>query len=171
MDIISSFLEYLDTALSFEPALLLSIILRTLIIAGILLFIIKWLGSKGVTQLTTYQLIIVLSLGSIVAEPMINSDTSILSMITVVVIIIVVFKLLDYLSAKSKRMEKVINPEVIEIVKDGKLDEGGLIKARIGIREYESLMRLAGIRDIEDIDISNLELSGQVSFIKKEQDR
>lgn len=43
-----------------------------------------------------------------------------------------VFKLLDYLSAKNKRMEKVINLEVIELVKDGKILEEGMIKARLG---------------------------------------
>jgi len=104
-----------------------------------------------------------------VAEPMINSDTPILSMVTVVVIIIVVFKLLDYASAKNKRMEKIINPEVIELVKDGEMDEEGMIKARIGIKEYQSFMRLAGIRDINEIEISNLEINGQISFIKKER--
>ncbi|MDN5847473.1 MAG: DUF421 domain-containing protein [Candidatus Nitrosocosmicus sp.] len=169
MDIVTSFSEYLNTALSFEPALILSIIMRTLIVSGILLFVIKWIGSKGVNQLTAYQLIIILSLGNIVAEPMINSDTPILSMVTVVVIIIVVFKLLDYVSAKNKRMENMINPEVIELVKDGQIDEERMIKARIGMKEYQSFMRLAGIRDIDEIEISNLEINGQISFIKKER--
>jgi uncharacterized membrane protein YcaP (DUF421 family) len=64
-----------------------------------------------------------LSLGNIVAEPIINSDTPILSIVTVVVITIVIFKLLDYLSPKNKSMEKIINLEVIELVKDGQMDE------------------------------------------------
>jgi len=168
MDIVASFLEYLNTALSFEPALTLSIIMRTLIVSGILLFVIKWIGSKGVNQLTAYQLIIILSLGNIVAEPMLNNDAPILSMVTVIVIIIVLFKLLDYVSAKNKRMEKIINPDVIELVKDGQMDEEGMIKARIGMKEYQSFMRLAGIRDIQEIETSNLEINGQISFIKKE---
>jgi hypothetical protein len=47
MDIVASFSEYLNTALSFETALILSIIMRTLIVSRILLFVIKWIGSKG----------------------------------------------------------------------------------------------------------------------------
>ncbi len=169
MDIKSSLLEYLETALSFEPALILSIIFRTLVITGILLITIKWLGSKGVGQLTTYQLIIVLSLGSIIAETMVNTDTSIVSMIASVVIVIIVFKLLDYISAKNKRMEKIVNPDIISLVKDGKMDREGMIKARIGIKEFESSMRLAGIRNTDEIETSNLELNGQISFIKKDR--
>lgn len=112
-------------------------------------------------------MIIILSLGNIVAEPMINTETPILSMVTVVIIIIMVFKLLDYVSAKNKRMEKIINPEVIELVKNGQIIKEGMIKARIGSKEYESFMRLAGIKQIDQIDISNLEINGQISFIRK----
>jgi uncharacterized membrane protein YcaP (DUF421 family) len=64
-----------------------------------------------------------LSLENIVAEPIINSDTPILSIVTVVVITIILFKLLDYLSPKNKSKEKIINLEVIELVKDGQMDE------------------------------------------------
>ena len=168
MDILLSLSEYLDTALYFEPALILSIVLRTLIITGILLIVIKWLGSKGIGQLTTYQLVIILSLGNIVGEPMINSDTSIVTMITAV-IIVTVFKLLDYVTAKNKKIEKIINPNVIPLVKDGNIDKEGLKKARIGIKEFESYLRSAGIRDVSEIEQSNLEINGQVSFIKKDR--
>jgi len=169
MSILSSFLEYSETALSFEPALILAIILRTIIITGILLIVIKWLGSKGVGQLTTYQFIIVLSLGNIVGEPMINSDTPIVTMLAAVVIIIIVFKLLDYVSAKNKKLEKIINPDIISLVKDGNIDREGMTRARIGIKEFESFMRLAGIRDVNEIEVSNLEINGQISFIKKDK--
>lgn len=169
MDYLSSFSEYVGVALSFDPALTLSIILRTLIVAGILLFVIKWIGSKGVGQLTTYQLIIILSLGNIVAEPMMNNDSPILTMVTVIVIIILVFKILDYVSAKNKKIEKVINPEVVLLVKDGVMDKDGMLKARIGKKEYESFMRLAGIIKIDEIELSYLEINGQISFIKRQK--
>ncbi len=102
MDILSSFFEYSNTALGLDPGLVLSIILKTLIITGILLIIIKWLGSKGVGQFTTYQLIVVLSFGNIVGEAIINSDISTAAMTAAVVTIIIVFKLLDYLGIKIK---------------------------------------------------------------------
>jgi uncharacterized membrane protein YcaP (DUF421 family) len=49
-------------------------------------------------------------------------------------------------------MEKIINPEVIELVKDGQVIREGMIKSRIGSKEYESFMRLASIRQIDQID-------------------
>lgn len=169
MDLLSSFSEYLGTAFSLEPGLILSIILRTAVVTGVLLVVIKWLGSNGVGQLTTYQLIVVLSIGAIVGDSMINSDTPIVTMLAALLIIITVFKLLDYLSAKNKRMERIINPEIIPLVKNGQIDGDGMARARIGTKEFESYMRLAGIRDTKDIEMSNLEINGQISFIKKEK--
>ena len=167
MDFLSSFFENFNMALGLDPGLVLSITLKTLIITGILLIIIKWLGSKGVGQFTTYQLIVVLSFGNIVGEAIINADISTAAMTAAVVMIVIVFKLLDYLSAKNKKLEKIINPDIIPLVKDGVIDNEGMIKARIGIKEFNSFMRLAGIRDVNEIEISNLELNGQISFIKK----
>ena len=108
--------------------------------------------------MTAYQLIIILSLGNIVAEPMINKETPILSMVTVVLIIILVFKGLDYVSAKNKRMDKIISLEVFKLVWDGKIDNDGMLKARIRAKKYESSIELTGIKRIEEIKISNLEI-------------
>jgi uncharacterized membrane protein YcaP (DUF421 family) len=127
------------------------------------------LEAKGWGQFTTYQLIVVLSFGNIVGEAIINSDISTAAMIAAVVTIIIVFKLLDYLSTKNKRLEKIINPDIIPLVKDGIIDKEGMIRARIGIKEFNSFMRLAGIRYVNEVEISNLELNGQISFIKKDK--
>jgi uncharacterized membrane protein YcaP (DUF421 family) len=112
---------------------------------------------------------VVLSFGNIVGEAIINSDISTAAMIAAVVTIIIVFKLLDYLSTKNKRLEKIINPDIIPLVKDGIIDKEGMIRARIGIKEFNSFMRLAGIRYVNEVEISNLELNGQISFIKKDK--
>ena len=46
-----------------------------------------------------------------------------------------------------------------------------MIKARIGIKEYQSFMRLAGIRDKYETEASNLKINGQISYIKKRTTR
>ena len=44
------------------------------------------------------------------------------------------FKFLDYVSAKNKRLEKMINPEIVSLVKNGNIDKEGMTRARIGIK-------------------------------------
>lgn len=87
--------------------------------------------------------------------------------IAAVVVVLILFKAIDYLTMKSKKFAKVIVPEPTLIVTDGVIVENGLINARISESEYQSIMRLHGIRDISQIELSYLEPNGQVSFIKK----
>ena len=63
----------------------------------------------GVGRLTTYQLIIVLSIGDIVGDYMINIDTPIVTMPATLSIFIVVFKPLDFLGTKNKRIDRILN--------------------------------------------------------------
>lgn len=164
----NSLSQSIDDVINFDPSLIISIIVRTLLISFILLFLVKWLGSKGVGQLTTYELIIILGLGNVIGEPMVSMDISIPQMFTSVIMIVLLFKLLDYLTARGGRVGRLIEPNVILLVKHGQLQKEGLEKAKIGIDEYKSHMRLHGIRKISEIDESYLEINGQISFIKIE---
>jgi uncharacterized membrane protein YcaP (DUF421 family) len=48
------------------------------------------------------------------------------------------------------------------LVKDGKILEDSMMKARISEDEFESYLRLSGNDDISDIKLSYLEINGQV---------
>jgi uncharacterized membrane protein YcaP (DUF421 family) len=53
------------------------------------------------------------------------------------------------------------------LVKDGKILEDSMMKARISEDEFESYLRLSGNDDISDIKLSYLEINGQVSLSKQ----
>ena len=156
-------LNILENAFNAEYNLILSIIVRTIIVTFLILFIIRWLGNKGLGQLTTFELIILVGLGSAVGDPMIYAEEiSIPQAFTAIIIVVILFKVFDYFTMKSHRFSKLTVPEAILLVKDG-----GLHKARIDDREFESYMRIHGIEDISEVKLSYLEVNGQVSFIKK----
>ena len=73
------------------------------------------------------------------------SEISIPLSITSIVIVVIIFKLLDYATMKSKRFSKLTLRNAILLVKDGKYIEGGLKKAKIDEREFESYMRIHGV--------------------------
>ena len=141
------------------------VIFRTAIVTLLIVFVIKWLGNKGLGQLSTIELIIILGLGNAVSEPMLNpTETSIPQGFTVIIIAIAIFKMYDYLTTRYKKFSKMIVSKPILLVKDGK---DSMMKARISEEEFESYLRLSGTNDISDIKLSYLEINGQVSFIKK----
>ena len=140
----------------------------TTIVVFLLVFVIRWLGNKGMGQLKTIELIILVGLGEAIGQSMLNpSQTSIPQGFTVVIIAIAIFKIYDYLTIKSTRFSKVIEPDPILLVKDGKMIDEAMKKAKISRKELESYLRLTGTDDLSEIKLSYLEINGQVSFVKK----
>jgi len=160
--------EIVENAFNIDYKMMFAIIFRTTIVTLLIVFVIKWLGNKGLGQLSTIELIIILGLGNAVSEPMLNlTETSIPQGFAVIIIAIAIFKMYDYLTTRYKRFGKIIVAEPILLVKDGNILHEALLKARISNDEFTSYLRLSGTENVSDIKMSYLEINGQVSFIKK----
>jgi uncharacterized membrane protein YcaP (DUF421 family) len=161
----------IETAFNIDFNTLFAVTFRTAVVTLLIVFVIKWLGNKGLGQLSTIELIIILGLGNAVSEPMLNpTEVSIPQGFAVIIIAIAIFKMYDYLTTRYRRFSKMIVAKPILLVKDGKILDECLMKARISREEFESYLRLSGTDDISDIKSSYLEINGQVSFIKKTKD-
>jgi uncharacterized membrane protein YcaP (DUF421 family) len=158
----------IENAFNIDYKTMFAVIFRTTIVTLLIVFVIKWLGNKGLGQLSTIELIIILGLGNAVSEPMLNpTGTSIPQGFAVIIIAIAIFKMYDYLTTRYKRFGKIIVAEPILLVKDGNILQEALLKARISNDEFNSYLRLSGTENVSDIKLSYLEINGQVSFIKK----
>ncbi len=166
-----TFLEqFLNEAILSSPEIIFSVILRTLIVTLLVLTIIRWLGNKGIGQLNSFELLIIIGIGSIIGDPMVyTEEISIPQAISAVVIIVVIFKGIDYVTSRSKRFTRILVAQPVQLVKDGKYLVSGLKKARISDDEFKSLMRLNGTKKLEEVKESYLEMNGQVSFIRVER--
>lgn len=159
--------DFIQSALVPDISLVISVILRTMIISTLVFVIIKWLGGKGLSQLSPFALIIIIGLGSAVGDPMIYKDMSIPQAMAAVIIVVIFFKIIDFLTSKFNRFKKFVEPKPIRLVEGGILDEDGLKKAKIDSKEFEAQMRLKGIDTASEIKTSYLESNGQISFIIK----
>ena len=71
-------------------------------------------------------------MGNAVSEPMLNpTETSITQGFTVIIIAIAIFKMYDYLITRYKKFSKMLVSKPILLVKDGKILEDSIMKARI----------------------------------------
>jgi uncharacterized membrane protein YcaP (DUF421 family) len=164
--------EIVENAFNVDLKTMLAVIFRTTIVTLLIVFVIKWLGNKGLGQLSTIELIIILGLGNAVSEPMLNpTEMSIPQGYAVIIVAIAIFKMYDYLTTKYRRFSKMIVAKPILLVKEGKILDESMMKARISREEFESYLRLSGTDDISEIKSSYLEINGQVSFIKRETER
>jgi len=164
-------LGFLDNTIVFDSDIILSVIIRTIIVSLFVFFILRWMHHKGIGQLSMFELLIIIGLGSAIGDPMIyTKQVSLPQAFVAITVVIAIFKAIDYLTMKSKRFQRFAEEEPTLLVKDGQFSEDGLKKARLSKKEYYAHMRLGGIRDISEIDESYLEMNGQISFIRKNSD-
>ena len=152
-----------------DPSIILSVIIRTAIIATLVFVIVKWLGGKGIGQLSPFGLLIVVGLGSAIGDPMLYREISIPQAMAAVIIAVIFFKIIDYLTLKSKRFRNSLEPKPILLVEHGSIVDGGLKKAKMDITEFEAEMRLKGIEDAREIKYARLESNGRISFIMRKE--
>jgi uncharacterized membrane protein YcaP (DUF421 family) len=159
---IESLSEIIGNAFNIDFNTFVAVSFSTAIVALLIVFVIRWLGNKGMGQLSTIEMIIILGLGEAVGQSMVNpSQTSIPQGFTVVIIAIAIFKIYDYLASRYNKFSKTIVSDPILLVKDGKIIDDSMKKAKISKKELESYMRLNGTDDISTIKSSHLEINGQ----------
>ena len=61
--------EIVESAFNMDYTMMLAVTFRTAIVTLLIVFVIKWLGNKGLGQLSSIELIIILGLGNAVSEP------------------------------------------------------------------------------------------------------
>ena len=160
--------DFIENSLTLDLDIVLSVILRTVIITTFVFLVIRWMHHKGTGQLSMHELLIIIGLGSAIGEPMIYIQELTLTQAFIAIIVVVaLFKLIDYLTIRSKRFEKFAEEDPTLLVKDGAYIEEGFKKARITKGEFHAHMRTNGIKDISEVEESYLEITGQISFIKK----
>ena len=161
--------KVIHDALIPDPSSILSVIIRTAIIATLVFVIVKWLGGKGIGQLSPFGLLIVVGLGSAIGDPMIYKEISIPQAMAAVIIAVIFFKVIDYMTLKSRRFRESIEPKPILLVEHGSIVNDGLKRAKMDKAEFEAEMRLNGLEDASEIKYARLESNGKISFIMKKK--
>ena len=113
-------INFIENSLSVDLDIVLAVILRTVIITMFVFLIIRWMHHKGTGQLSMYELIIIIGLGSAIGEPMIYiQELTLTQAFIAIVMVVALFKLIDYLILRSKRFEKFAEEDPTLLVKDG----------------------------------------------------
>jgi uncharacterized membrane protein YcaP (DUF421 family) len=164
--------NFIENSLTADFDIILSVILRTVIITIFVFLVIRWMHHKGTGQLSMYELLIIIGLGSAIGEPMIYiQELTLTQAFTAIIIVVALFKLIDYFTIRSKRFEKFTEEDPTLLVKDGAYIEEGFRKARVTKGEFHAHMRTNGIKDISEVEESYLEITGQISFIEKKKEQ
>nr|WP_328703130.1 YetF domain-containing protein [Alkalihalobacterium elongatum] len=107
-------------------------------------------GRKSIAQMTITTTIVMISIGAIIVQPII--EDSVLKTILSIGIFIGVLILIEYLQVKYNALEKLFTGKAISVIENGQVNLKNLKKIRLTIDKLEMQIRQNGISNITDIN-------------------
>ncbi len=142
---------------------LLEVFIRTLIMFIILVTGIKLMGKRGIKQLSLFELVVIIGLGSAAGDPMFYEEVGILQAIVVFFTVIFLYRLITFLVAKNPFFEELIEGKPIKVIEEGKFCIDGLQKNLLGDDEFFLELRQEKISHLGQIKLAILETNGSMS--------
>lgn len=142
----------------------LSIFIKALVSVVVLFILTKLMGNKQISQLSFFDYVVGISIGSIAAELAVTGTPFIFPIIAMLVYAIVSV-IVSYISMKSVKARRFLVGTPIVLIKNGKILGKNLAKAKVDINEFLAEARYEGYFDISNISYAVMETNGRFSFL------
>lgn len=147
------------------------IVFRSIVFLAILLITTKMLGKKQISELSFFEYVSGITIGSIAGEVITGLESNAYHGALAIFMFGLVTLLVDFLSLKSKSFRDVVEGKGTVIIKDGKILEEQLKKEKYTIDEISALLRQKGIFRVADVEFAVLEPRGNLSTLLKKENR
>ncbi|UTH43895.1 DUF421 domain-containing protein [Loktanella salsilacus] len=150
-----------------DPALFyLEIVFRTCVVYSYALLLIRWVGGRGIAQMSTVEFLLVIALGSAVGDTMFYPEVPLFQALLVITAVVVINKILDILIYRYRTAEKFVDGRTTEVVRAGVLNIRTLQGNKIGRSELFEGLRQAGFVNLGEVRQAYLESSGRFSIFR-----
>lgn len=146
-----------------EWSFILEIILRTAIMFLTIIIGLRILGKRGVKQLSIFELVVIIGLGSAAGDPMFNKDVGIISSIIVFGVIILLYSIITHFIGKHKRFEQLLEGKSICLIENGEFAIDNFKKENLGSDEFFAELRIKGVSQLGQVETAIEEISGEIS--------
>lgn len=131
----------------------------------VLFLLSKIMGYRAISELSFFDYVVSITIGSIAAEMATNIDMEWWKGITAMAIYALFDILFSVLSQKSAVMRRFISGSPIILIEKGKINKKSLKKARLELDDLMSSAREAGYFNITDVEYAIMENTGKISFM------
>lgn len=143
-------------------------LLRAAAIYLVVLVVFRLAGRRTLSELTTFDFVLLLIIGEATQQALLGDDFSIVNAMVVIVSLVVFDIALSLLKNKSRWLSKLIDGEPMIIVEHGQVLERRIRKARIDEGDIlEAARHSQGLERIDQIKFAILEKDGKISIIPR----
>ncbi|MFB5089270.1 DUF421 domain-containing protein [Psychrobacillus sp. PGGUH221] len=149
----------------------LDVIVRSLTFVIFLFFVTKMLGKKQISQLSFFEYVTGITIGSIAAEVIMGLEQNMFLGFLAIVIVSILPFLGGIVSLKSKKFRDFTEGKGTIFIKDGKIMEENLKKERYTVDEMLELLRKKDVFQVSDVEYAILEATGELSVLLKKENQ
>lgn len=131
-----------------------------------LLFVTRWEGKKQISQLTFFNYVSGIAIGSIAANGVVGELPRFYTSLVAIAAWAGLTVVTDIVVLKSRRSHLVINGEPTTIIERGKVLERNMAKSRLNMDELRTMLRAQKVFRLADVEFATLETSGKLSVQK-----
>ena len=134
--------------------------------SAITLFVLsKLMGNREMSQLSVFDYINSITIGSIAAEMATGEFTDILKPFTAMIVFAILNLSLSLLTNKSLKLRRLITGKPSILYDKGQIYYKNLSKAKMDLGEFLAQCRVNGYFDLSNIQTAILEANGKISFL------
>ncbi|WP_246120546.1 DUF421 domain-containing protein [Cohnella terricola] len=129
--------------------------------------LLRILGKKTVGEMTGLEIITLLAMASHIGHAI--PGDGLLKTIIVLSTFVALLLVIQYLSVKFNKVEKLFMGEAAVVIKDGQIQTDALKRLRMSVDQLEARLRENSIMSFEDVKTATIEISGQLGYELKRQ--
>lgn len=137
----------------------------------VLFLLTKLMGNRQISQLTTFDYVNGITIGSIAAEMATSLENDFLKPLIAMIIYALAAIAISIGTSKSIKLRRLITGETLILFDNGKLYQSNLNKAKMDLGEFLTQCRINGYFNLASLQTVILELNGRLSFLPKSTER
>lgn len=138
----------------------------------VILFILtKLMGNREMSQLTMFDYIVGITIGSIAAEMSTSLESNFMEPVVAMIVYGLVTVFISYITCKSLNLRRFFTGRSRILFDNGKLYRKNFKSAKIDLNDFLMECRINGYFNLSDIQTAILEPNGKVSFLPKSSKR
>ena len=146
-----------------------------IVIRATVMFLFLWgvtraVGRTTLGELSTFELLLYVTLGDLVQQSVTQQDYSLTSGVLTISVFALLTTVLSWTQWRFPRTRSLINGSPVVIVRGGRLLTSALRQQRLSTSDLFAAARQQGIRALSDVDLAILENDGKVSFFTVTQE-
>jgi uncharacterized membrane protein YcaP (DUF421 family) len=144
-------------------------IIRAFVIYVIMLVLFRIVGTRTLSQVTTFDLVLLLFISEAIQQALVDNDNSMTNAVLLVITLLGMNVALSLVKQRSKGFERLIDGTPVVLVENGTVHRARLEKDRVEETDILEAARLAhGIERMDQVKYAVLEKSGEVSVVPRQ---